>query len=191
MDVGERISQLEREIRRCKRCKLSDSRTNAVPGEGSLKPKIFFIGEAPGRNEDKQGKPFVGAAGSVLTRLLSSIGLSREVVYITNVVKCRPPGNREPTEEEIEACEPYLREQLSLLKPKLIATLGRVAWKWVCDEFGLQYLPLSHVHGKAFEITTSYGSATVVPLYHPAVAVYNPNRLPLLKSDMAKLKELL
>ena len=112
--LRESIAELEEEIRGCKRCKLANSRTNAVPGEGSLEPKVFFIGEAPGRSEDKQGKPFVGAAGRVLTELLNSIGLSREEVYITNVVKCRPPGNREPTEAEIEACAPYLIRQLLL-----------------------------------------------------------------------------
>jgi len=191
MTLEEEILWLEMKIRKCRRCRLSNFRTNVVVGEGSLRPKIFFIGEAPGRSEDREGRPFVGAAGNVLARLLEFIDLSREAVYITNVVKCRPPGNREPTKEEIEACRPYLERQLFLLRPKLIATLGRIAWKWVCDEFGLEYYSLSKVHGKTFDVVTWYGRAKIVPLYHPAVAVYNPNREQTLREDMAKLKQLL
>ncbi len=188
--VETELRELHELIKSCRLCPLWRKRKNAVPGEGSLNPRVFFIGEAPGESEDLAGKPFVGKAGKVLDELLASVGLKRSEVFITNVVKCRPPGNREPSEEEIRACSPYLERQLSLLRPKVIATLGRVALAWCCKHFGLKDMRISKVHGRVFDVKASYGNAKLVALYHPAVAVYNPGMKVTLLQDFRILKSL-
>lgn len=161
-----------------------------VIGEGNHSAKIMFIGEAPGRNEAKTGRPFCGAAGKILDELLDSIGIKREDIYITNIVKDRPPQNRDPLPEEIKIYGPFLDRQIEIIQPKIIATLGRYAMSYIMTKLNLESKlePISKMHGKIFETGTSYGSTKIIPLYHPCVAVYNPHTKTQLKSDFAILK---
>jgi DNA polymerase len=154
---------------------------------------LIFIGEAPGYSEDQQGRPFVGKAGKVLDELLASIGLHRSEVYIANVLKCRPPGNRDPLPAEIEACTPYLDTQLELIQPQVIATLGNFSLTYLFEKFGLHAKKdkISKIHGKVFTVCTIAGVTTIVPLYHPAVAVYNPGMKQTLLEDFQVLRALL
>ncbi len=185
------LRRLEEEIRKCTRCPLHTTRTHAVPGEGGFRKRVMLIGEAPGKNEDEQGRPFVGRAGQLLDSLLREAGLTRADVYITNVVKCRPPGNRDPKDEEIEACTPFLRRQLSLLYPRVIVTLVRFAWVWVCSETGLPCKKLSEARGKVYTLHSLEGKVHVFPTYHPAAAIYNRSLLDTLREDFRTLKDLL
>lgn len=177
------LEKIREEVLVCHLCRLSKSRTIAVPGEGASRAKLLFVGEGPGRQEDLAGKPFVGAAGKLLSELLESINLSREKVFITNIVKCRPPENRDPLKDEIEACLPYLRRQVVLIKPSLICTLGNYALKYLIDE----NLAISQAHGKVFK----KGKINFFAFYHPAAALYNQKLRNTLFSDIAKLKEVL
>lgn len=163
-----------------------------VIGEGSHTAKIMFVGEAPGRNEAKYGRPFCGAAGKILDELLESAGIKREEVYITNIVKDRPPQNRDPLPEEIKIYGPFLDRQIEIIQPQVIATLGRYSMYYIMPKFGLEFElePISVNHGKVFQGEASYGPIKVVPLYHPAVAVYNSHTKDQLKSDFAILKDL-
>jgi DNA polymerase len=174
----EQLAALEETVRGCPRCPLSQTRTRAVPGEGPVDAAIMFIGEGPGANEDRTGRPFVGAAGQFLEGLLASIGLTRYDVYITNVVKCRPPNNRDPLPNEIDACKPYLVHQLKIIDPELIVTLGRFAMeRWLPDK------RISKVHGQAFR----YGRRLIVPMFHPAAALHQPHWRPLIEADFLQL----
>lgn len=166
-------------IKKCRKCSLYQNRKNAVPGEGSIKAKLVFVGEGPGSEEDISGKPFVGQAGKFLTSLIESIGLKREKVYITNIVKCRPPHNRDPKPDEIEMCLPYLREQISLIKPKIIATLGNFALKTLVKDD----LTIGRSHGKIYK----KGKVCFIALYHPAAALYNPSLKRVLEKDFKTL----
>lgn len=156
-----------------------------VIGEGSHDAKIVMIGEAPGRNEAKTGRPFCGAAGKVLDELLKHVGLERSSIYITNIVKDRPPENRDPTAEEIRVYGPFLDEQIDIIQPKVIVTLGRYAMGYIMNKFGKQteLEAIGKAHGKSYDAKASYGSIKIVALYHPCVAVYNPRNLPNLKKD--------
>ncbi len=167
------LKELEEKIRSCTKCPLHETRTNAVPGEGPENAKIMLVGEAPGRFEDMQGRPFVGAAGKLLTEILSEVGIKREEVYITNIVKCRPPNNRDPTDEEIAKCSPYLDLQISIIRPKLIIALGRHSGKYLIEKFGGKFTKISAIHGKIFHFTTIFGDFYLMPTYHPAAAIYN------------------
>lgn len=188
----EELERIAEEIRKCTRCPLHETRKNAVPGEGGFNRGVLFIGEAPGRNEDEQGRPFVGRAGQLLNELLDSIGLTRDDVFITNIVKCRPPNNRDPAPEEVKACTPFLEKQIQVLRPKIIVTLGRHAWRWVCEHFGVEYESISKAHGKIYRTNTLlYGQITVIPMYHPAAAIYNKELLPVLREDFRKMKEII
>ncbi len=172
------IEQLEAAVRVCTLCQLSKGRTNAVPGEGPLNADIMFIGEGPGFHEDRQGRPFVGAAGQFLEELLASIDLTREQVYIANVVKCRPPGNRDPQPEELAACAPYLDRQIELIRPKVIVTLGRFSMA--------RFFPgasISKIHGQPKRV----GNVLVVPMFHPAAALHQPKWRPVVEADFKKL----
>ncbi len=163
-----------------------------VIGQGNHFAKIMFIGEGPGRNEAKTGRPFCGTAGRVLDELLESAGIKREDVYITNIVKDRPPSNRDPSPEEIEAYGPFLDRQIEIIKPKIIATLGRFSMQYIMEKFGLagQLGPISRMHGRSFDAEASYGKIRIVPLYHPAVAIYNPNTKETLKEDFSVLTKI-
>ncbi|AFK22940.1 type-4 uracil-DNA glycosylase [Pyrococcus sp. ST04] len=185
------MKKLEEKIKSCRKCPLWRLRTNPVPGYGNYDAKIMFIGEAPGYWEDQQGLPFVGKAGKVLDELLKGIGLRREEVYITNIVKCRPPNNRDPTEDEIKACAPYLDMQIDIIRPKIIVTLGRFSTSYILRKFGFEVENISKIHGKIFEAGTLFGKIYIIPMYHPAVALYRPQLRKELEEDFRKLKNLL
>jgi uracil-DNA glycosylase family 4 len=164
----------------CTRCELHNSRKNAVPGAGPADAQIMFIGEGPGFHENEQGLPFVGAAGNFLNELLQNVGYSREQVFITNVVKCRPPGNRDPLIEELQACDVYLERQIQVINPKVIVTLGRFSLH--------KFLPnakISEVHGQAVRVK----GRLVVPFYHPAAALHQPSLKGTVVADFAKLPQ--
>jgi len=181
--MPQEVEELVNQIKTCTKCRLCEKRTNVVPGEGSYSADIMFIGEGPGKDEDAQGRPFVGAAGKLLTQLIESIGLTRDQVFIANVVKCRPPNNRDPEPDEIATCYPYLNKQIELIKPKLIVTLGRHSM----GRF-LPGLKISEVHGQPKRANGVWQSRQVyLPLYHPAVALYDPNKKEVLFKDFKKI----
>jgi DNA polymerase len=162
-----------------------------VIGEGNHSAKIIFIGEAPGRNEARTGRPFCGSAGSILDELLAQAGIKREEVYVTNIVKDRPPENRDPFPEEIKIYGPFLDRQIEIIQPAVIATLGRYSMDYIMRKFGLEFElePISRAHGKVYEAEASYGKIRIVPLYHPAAAIYNQALKDTLKKDFLVLKE--
>lgn len=166
------------EVRGCPLCKLARTRKNAVPGEGQLSAKIMFIGEAPGRSEDEKGRPFVGAAGKILDELLKKAGIERSQVFITNVVKCRPPGNRVPDEDEAAACRPYLERQIALIRPKVICVLGRTAYS--------SLLGGSSITANRGKIVEKSGQKYFLTI-HPAAAIYKKSLLSVLETDLKKL----
>ncbi|HEX6664618.1 MAG TPA: uracil-DNA glycosylase [Gaiellaceae bacterium] len=171
----------------CTRCALSQGRTQVVFGSGDPDADLMFVGEAPGFHEDKQGVPFVGAAGKLLDQLLAGIGLTRADVYVCNVIKCRPPGNRDPQPDEIEACESHLWRQIELIQPRVVATLGNFATKLLSG----RPTGITRVHGQEQETTLGGRQLLLYPIYHPAAALYTPRMLDVLKSDFARLPELL
>jgi uracil-DNA glycosylase family 4 len=171
----------------CTRCALAEGRTQVVFGSGNPAADLMFVGEAPGFHEDRQGVPFVGAAGKLLDQLLADIGLARDDVFVANVLKCRPPGNRDPLPEEIEACEPHLFRQLELIQPRVVATLGNFATKLLSG----RPLGITRVHGQEQETTIGTRKVLLYPLFHPAAALYTPRMLEVLRSDFARLPQLL
>ena len=177
------ILKVSGEVIVCTKCRLSETRTHAVPGEGKESTKVMFVGEAPGEQEDTQGRPFVGAAGKLLTELLTSIGLSRADVYITNVVKCRPPKNRPPRKDERNACRPYLNRQILLIAPRIICPMGNSAIHSLIET----EKTVADLHGIPFEI----GNVTYFPMYHPAAALYTFQLRTTLEEDFRKLRALL
>ncbi len=185
---GEFLMQIKNEVINFKKSPLYKIRIQnkvfPVIGEGNYESEIMFIGEAPGKNEAVTGKPFCGASGKILTQLIESIGLKREDVYITNLIKDRPPDNRDPSPKEIKIYAPFLDRQIEIIKPKVIATLGRYSMAYVMNKFGLEQelKTISQIHGKVFNVKASYGNIKVVPLYHPAVALYQNS----LKGEMFK-----
>ncbi len=183
--------ELVKEIQACRRCPLHKARKNPVPGEGPLDAEIVFVGEAPGRREDEQGRPFVGMAGKILDSLLASIGLSRSRVYITNVVKCRPPGNRDPTPDEIRACLPFLVRQLRMIRPRIVVALGRISGKTLYELAGKKWRGISRERGKPVEARIAGMDVTLLATYHPAAALYNPRLRGVLEEDFKVLASLL
>ena len=179
--------ELDEKIKRCCQCFLRGTCNNIVPGEGNPHAKIMFIGEAPGAQEDKVGRPFVGAAGKILDEMLAMIGFSRKNVFIVNILKCRPPRNREPSPEEIEACWPWLLEQIKSVRPKLVVTLGRHALE--------RFFPkqkISNVHGQVMEgEITGIGKQAFYVLYHPAAAIYQRSLRNTLIEDFKSLSKVL
>lgn len=170
------------QIRGCTLCSLSEKRTNAVPGEGSITADVMFIGEGPGFYEDREGRPFVGPAGQFLDELLASIGLKREDVYITNMVKCRPPNNRDPLQDEMKACRPYLDKQLATISPKVLVTLGRHSFS--------KFFPNESI-SKARGNPREWKNLTIYPMYHPAAALHNPKLRPVIYQDFSALVSLI
>jgi DNA polymerase len=181
------LAVLADQVAGCTKCRLAQGRTQVVFGSGHPQAELMFVGEAPGFHEDKQGVPFVGQAGKLLEKLLAGIGLRREDVYIANVLKCRPPGNRDPQPDEIEACETHLFRQIDLIKPKVVATLGNFATKLLSG----RPLGITRVHGLEQEVELGGNTVLLYPLYHPAAALYTPRMLDVLQSDFARLPELL
>ena len=175
------------EVAGCTTCRLAEGRTQVVFGVGAPDADLMFVGEAPGFHEDQQGKPFVGQAGKLLDTLLAGVGLERDQVYIANVLKCRPPGNRDPQPDEIEACEGHLFRQIALIEPKVVATLGNFATKLLSGK----PTGITRVHGAEQEATLGGRSVLLYPLYHPAAALYTPAMLKVLEVDFARLPELL
>jgi uracil-DNA glycosylase len=176
------LEQLADQVRACQKCRLAQTRTRAVPGEGPANATVMLIGEGPGFHEDRQGRPFVGPSGNLLEQMLAGIGLSRQQVYITNVVKCRPPGNRDPQPDEIAACRPYLDHQIELIKPSIIVTLGRFSMA--------RYFPgqsITRIHGQF----KHEDGRVIIPMFHPAAALRNEQWMAALRQDFAKVPNLL
>jgi uracil-DNA glycosylase family 4 len=181
-DTHAKLLTLHEEIRQCKSCPLYIGRTRAVPGDGPVDAVIMFIGEAPGFHEDQQGLPFVGAAGRLLDELLEKSSINRREVFITNVIKCRPPGNRDPKVEEVEACKSYLDQQIALINPKVVVTLGRHSMaRAFPDE------KISYVHGQARQV----GEQIYVAMYHPAAALHQPSLRSVVEADFDLLRDIL
>ncbi len=176
------LKDLCAEIARCRRCALAQTRKLTVPGEGPVDAEVMFIGEAPGYHENQQGRPFVGAAGQFLEELLASIGMKREQVYIGNVIKCRPPNNRDPQADELEACRPYLTRQIELIDPRLIVTLGRFSMAYF-----LGHQSISRVHGQAHW----QGGRLILPIFHPAAALHQNKYRAAIEQDFRQIPALL
>jgi uracil-DNA glycosylase len=185
--VRTELDQYAAQVAGCTRCRLAQTRTQVVFGVGNPAADLMFVGEAPGFHEDKQGFPFVGQAGKLLDGLLGGIGLSRAEVYVANVLKCRPPGNRDPVADEIESCEPHLFRQIALIEPKVIATLGNFATKLLSGK----QTGITRVHGQEQRTTIGGRDVLLYPLYHPAAALYTPAMLNVLEQDFARLPDLL
>jgi DNA polymerase len=190
MDAVERAAALREyaeQTASCTKCALAEGRTQVVFGAGSANADLMFVGEAPGFHEDQQGVPFVGQAGKLLDKLLAGIGLTRADVFVVNVLKCRPPGNRDPLPEEIASCEPHLFRQIELIEPKLVATLGNFATKLLSG----RPAGITRVHGQEQEVTLGARTVQLYPLYHPAAALYTPSMLKVLEEDFARIPALL
>jgi uracil-DNA glycosylase family 4 len=172
------LTRLAAEIAQCTKCLLHRGRTHAVPGEGPTGAKVMFVGEAPGFHEDQQGRPFVGAAGQFLEELLESIDMTRDDVFITNVIKCRPPGNRDPLPEEIRSCEPYLDCQIEVIAPTVVVTLGRFSMARAFPK-----ARISRIHGEPRKI----GGIVYYPMYHPAAALHRPSLRSTVEADMQRI----
>lgn len=184
----ERISS---KINECHSCELANSRKKIVTGDGNLSARLILVGEAPGRKEDESGLPFVGNAGKILDEILESSGLSRSEIYITNILKCRPPRNRRPKKTEISLCEGFLVKQLELIRPLIIAPMGNSSLSYFQNMFGLEKFNIGASHGKVFEVKASWGSVKLIPLYHPAAAIYRRELLNELLTDMRLVATLL
>ena len=193
----EELKKIKNEVLNCKKCSLYkekfENRFYPVIGEGNHQAKIMFIGESPGLNEAKTGRPFCGAAGKVLDELLDPVGIKRKEVYIANLLKCRPPENRDPQPEEIKACTPYLERQIEIIKPEIICPLGRYSMNFLMERFGLgnQIEGISKIHGRLFKSKDFFRNVKIIPFYHPAVAAYNPNMKRILGEDFKTLKTII
>lgn len=191
MDLEEKrqkIEKLREQIAACTRCALHKARTNTVPGEGDVNADIMFIGEAPGRNEDLAGKPFVGRAGEVFDKLLNSIGLSRKQIYLCNILKCRPPENRNPLSSEINACVGSLDIQIKIVNPQVIGTLGNFSTAYIFEKFEMPQAKISAVAGKVIAVETPFGPKKIIPVFHPAVATYNIHKIDVLVNHFQAFK---
>ena len=185
------IEKLKEEVLKCDKCDLHKTKTKYVFGEGSVNADILFIGEAPGANEDAEGKPFVGRAGDVLSKVLKEINLKREDIYICNILKCRPPSNRNPKPEEIKTCTAYLNKQIEAIKPKILCTLGNFATHFIMKKYGLgnQIEGISKLHGKIIKVKNLFDDVKIIPIYHPAMVLYNPYMINALREDFKVLGE--
>lgn len=203
IDSTDKLRGVRDDVVQCRQCDLYKTRTNPVIGYGNHNADVVFVGEAPGEEEDKAALPFIGPAGHVLDKLLAYIGLKREDIYICNVVKCRPPGNADPTEEQKKECISYLTRQIEAIKPKVIVCLGNHATKSVLEIFGAvdKIQPISKIHGQLFSPDAIFQDASrklgqydladvkIMPLFHPAAQLHNPPLAQALRSDFEKLKE--
>ena len=184
----DQLEMIAAEILNCTKCRLHKTRKNAVPGEGNPQSKIMFVGEAPGYWEDIKGKPFVGAAGKFLDILLAIVGFLRDDVFIGNVLKCRPPGNREPMPNEIQVCTPYLDRQIRIIQPKFVVTLGNYSTAYIFSKANLSFSSITQVHGKIYETSVLGISVTIFPTFHPAAALYSAKYKEELTNDFQRLK---
>ncbi|MBR9681452.1 MAG: uracil-DNA glycosylase [Candidatus Altiarchaeota archaeon] len=185
------LDNLHAQITTCTNCSLHKLRTNAVPGEGNPKSGIVIIGEAPGHWEDVQGKPFVGRSGKLLDKTLNGVGLDRTKVFITNIVKCRPPENRRPSKDETETCSTYINQQLELMAPRVIMPLGNTAGEWLFKKYGLDWPGATKANGQSYEVSTLFGKLTILPAFHPAAILRNPNRTEDFQAVFTQLKALI
>lgn len=198
-NIEKELKKVKNDVLDCRRCFLYEERIAnkfyPVVGEGNHQAKILFVGEAPGLQEAKTGRPFCGAAGKILNELLESVGVKRENVYITNILKDRPPENRNPQPEEVKACTPYLDRQIEIIKPEVICTLGNYSTAFIFEKYGLkdQIQGISKIHGKIFEVhpveSRQSGRVKIIPFYHPAVAAYNINMKEIMKKDLQILEK--
>jgi len=198
MNKDQALEKIKEEVVNCQKCSLSDSRHLPVVGEGDHDADIMLTGEAPGSEEDRTGRPFVGPAGQILNDLLEANGFAREEVYINNVLKCRPPDNRDPRKEEIEVCAPYLNRQIEIIDPDILCPLGNFAARYLLKRYNLKEQAadesgkikgITKLHGEVFEVQSLTQSFKVMPLFHPAAATYNPNLEQTLMKDFKKLRE--
>lgn len=187
MKQDDALLKIKNKVVNCQKCSLYKTRKIPVIGQGNHDADIMFIGEAPGANEDKTGFPFCGRAGEIIDQLLLSIGLNRKEIYIANILKCRPPANRNPEKNEIDACSPYLEKQIKIIQPKLICTMGNFATAFIFKKYGLvdKIQGISKLHGQLQQTD----KITILPLYHPAVATYNANMFDVLKNDFQQIKK--
>ena len=194
-DLETELRKIRDEVINCKKCSLYKERINGgfypVIGEGNHQAKIMFIGEAPGLQEAKTGRPFCGRSGKILDELLNSVNIKRENIYISNILKDRPPKNRDPQKEEIKVCVHYLERQIELIKPEVVCSLGRYAMEFLMEKFSLKDFiePIGKIHGKVFKTKTLFQNIKIIPFYHPAVAAYNPSMKEILKKDFQVLKK--
>ncbi|MGQ9545419.1 MAG: type-4 uracil-DNA glycosylase [Candidatus Bathycorpusculaceae bacterium] len=188
-DKQAQLNAIASEIQNCKKCQLHKTRKNPVPGEGNPKTKIMLIGEAPGYWEDIKGKPFVGAAGKFLETLLAQLGFSRKNVFIANILKCRPPKNREPTQKEIQTCTPYLDRQIRAIQPKFIITLGYYSTAYILSKANIPFTSITQTHGKIYETSILDIPTAVFPTFHPAAALYSAKYKEQLTNDFQKIKD--
>jgi len=184
----EAMEAVEIEVKACRKCELWRQRKNAVPGEGNLDTAVMLIGEAPGYWEDVKGRPFVGAAGKLLDEMLSRIGFSRDKVYIANVIKCRPPENRDPLPSEIKTCTPYLDRQIRIIEPRFIVTLGRHAAFYILSKVGFETGSITEIHGRVYEANLLGFKVFIIPMYHPAAVLYNAKYKDELSRDFQLLR---
>jgi len=183
-EMPQDLKELKNITLNCHLCNLSKTRTNVVFGEGDINAKLMFIGEAPGRDEDLQGKPFVGRSGEMLTKMINNVlGLSRDDVYIANIIKCRPPQNRDPEVSEVESCIGYLYKQIEIIKPKIIVTLGRIAFRYLLDDM----TPITKARGKIYD----FKGIKVIPTFHPSYLLRNPSKKKEAMIDLKLIKEFL
>lgn len=193
MAAGTALGRLDGEIAACRLCPLAETRTRAVPGEGAAGARVMLVGEAPGASEDRTGRPFCGTAGRVLDELLAAAGLPRSAVFITNILKCRPPGNRDPRPGETVACTPWLTRQLALLDPAVVCALGNHATAFLLDYYRINTpaTGISRLHGRVFTRADLFRRTFIIPLYHPAVAVYNAAMKKVLRADFQVVRNCL
>ena len=185
------MDRLAEEVSNCRRCDLCKLRENVVFGEGDLETAVVLVGEAPGRREDEEGRPFVGSAGKLLNRILDETGLNRGDIYITNIVKCRPPGNRRPNQGEVEECATHLDKQLSLIEPRVIVPMGNSATGYFLKRHGLRRQAIGSIRGHVLPIKAAWGDAKLYPIYHPAAILYNRRLEEDLRNDLRALRKLI
>lgn len=182
------MEAVEIEFKACRKCELWRQRKNAVPGEGNFDAAVMFVGEAPGYWEDMKSRPFVGSAGKILDEMLSRVSFSRGEVYVTNVVKCRPPENRDPLPSEIKTCTPYLDRQIKIIEPKFIVTLGRHAASYILPKVGFETGSITKIHGRVYEANLLGFKVFIIPTYHPAAALYKAKYKDELDRDFQLLR---
>ncbi len=191
LDKARLFAELVEDVADCHDCGLCEGAKNRVNGEGDLDSRVVFVGEAPGRREDESGRPFVGSAGKLLDKLLAGAGLSRDSVFISNVVRCRPPGNRRPKRSEVEACSRHIERLLGIIAPRVVAPMGNSAVGFLFERHRLGEAVIGDVHGKPIKVEMPWGRVIIFPLYHPAAAIYNRKLLGELEADMKALAALL
>lgn len=187
MSKDDLLKAVASEIVVCRKCGLSENRRNAVPGEGNPRTQVMFIGEAPGYWEDVKGRPFIGAAGKLLDTLLSVASLSRETVFICNVLKCRPPRNREPRKDEIEACTPHLDKQIQIIQPEIVVPLGNYSTAYILEKTGVPFFGITVSHGEFHDVSYKNMQTAIFPTFHPAAALYSGKYRDLISQDFERL----